>query len=287
MALMPLPHHRRIDPARLRDQLLQEPLPQIRRAVVVHDGPDNAAVTRVPYLMVPLHGALRCAVDDGMTAIDPGSAIHFLPGSNVQMTVDRQAYVLRITWDTTHCFVARQLINDRQVVDTPFPAGIEGCVLAGPPERLAEAVLARLAALDRADEAHLAPGFIQALLSEVLFRLGHGDSGTAPRRSRWADVERYMRSHTHSSCSRERVSRACDIHPSHVNRLVKAHTGMSFLRYMHELRVQRAEGLLAEGQLDVATIARACGFRQASHFIKVFKELRGSTPGSWRQGDGS
>lgn len=59
----------------------------------------------------------------------------------------------------------------------------------------------------------------------------------------------------------------------------KAVTGMSFHQYIVALRLNRAYGLLLEGEKSVVRVAMETGYSSEAHFIKTFREHWGITPG--------
>ncbi len=66
-------------------------------------------------------------------------------------------------------------------------------------------------------------------------------------------------------------------------RVFKQTYGISPLRYMNAVRVTRARHLLRSSTLHVAEIAYKVGFNDSSHFAKIFKNLLGETPNSYRK----
>ena len=68
----------------------------------------------------------------------------------------------------------------------------------------------------------------------------------------------------------------------HFARLFKQSTGVPPHRYLVERRIARAKELLTTDHLSVAEIARAVGFRTASHFATVFHRAAGMTPTAYR-----
>ena len=53
-------------------------------------------------------------------------------------------------------------------------------------------------------------------------------------------------------------------------------------QYLLNVRVQRAEELLAHTTKSIVDIAHATGFGSHSHFTRSFRERRGMTPTVWR-----
>ncbi len=66
-------------------------------------------------------------------------------------------------------------------------------------------------------------------------------------------------------------------------RLFKEATGCNFVKFSHNIRIQRAQMLLVETNDTLDKIAVEVGFSTTSHFIKVFKGCTGVTPSSYRR----
>jgi AraC-like DNA-binding protein len=65
-----------------------------------------------------------------------------------------------------------------------------------------------------------------------------------------------------------------------------AQAGHSFVQCLHRLRIQQACHMLDQPRLRhlmVGEVGRRCGFADASHFIRVFRQITGHTPEAWRQ----
>lgn len=66
-----------------------------------------------------------------------------------------------------------------------------------------------------------------------------------------------------------------------LSRLFHNELGMTFYEWRAQLRIYHALVLLADGH-DTTHVAHACGWANPSHFIAVFTELVGTTPGRHR-----
>ena len=53
---------------------------------------------------------------------------------------------------------------------------------------------------------------------------------------------------------------------------------MAPARYLRRLRMEEAVAALRSGRLPVKTIARSCGFADASYFAKAFRRSFGMSP---------
>lgn len=69
----------------------------------------------------------------------------------------------------------------------------------------------------------------------------------------------------------------------HLNRKFKKQSGKNLSVYLKELRIEKARELLNDPALAVTDIAGMVGYNDVSHFIQIFKKLRGETPGEYRR----
>jgi AraC family transcriptional regulator of arabinose operon len=65
--------------------------------------------------------------------------------------------------------------------------------------------------------------------------------------------------------------------------LFREHTGSSPMRYLRDLRLERARLLLERTSLSIADIMRLVGCLDPSHFAKDFRRRFGSAPRDYRR----
>ncbi len=65
-------------------------------------------------------------------------------------------------------------------------------------------------------------------------------------------------------------------------RFFKRATQQSFVSYLNQYRVARAQTLLASTNLSIAQISEEVGFYDQSHFGMVFRKLVHTTPRQYR-----
>lgn len=92
----------------------------------------------------------------------------------------------------------------------------------------------------------------------------------------------YMRVNLHRDISRDETARHAGISPSHFSRLLKERTGRSFTELLRQCRVDLACELLRNPEKSLAQIADSCGFCDQSYFTRVFQDVKGLTPKSFR-----
>lgn len=68
----------------------------------------------------------------------------------------------------------------------------------------------------------------------------------------------------------------------HFSRLFKGITGMSFLSYLNNIRINKAEEMIQTTSKTIIDIALECGFTNVRTFNRVFKQSRNRVPTSLR-----
>lgn len=63
----------------------------------------------------------------------------------------------------------------------------------------------------------------------------------------------------------------------------KKTTGKTPLQWQLGQRIERAQTLLAEGDLTLADIAAQLGFSDQAHLTRTFRQITGETPAAWRR----
>ena len=76
---------------------------------------------------------------------------------------------------------------------------------------------------------------------------------------------------------------ACAMSPAYFSRVFARTFGTGFVAYQTRLKLQLAARHLATGDMPVAQIAWATGFRSHAYFSHCFKDLFGTTPSEYRQ----
>lgn len=70
---------------------------------------------------------------------------------------------------------------------------------------------------------------------------------------------------------------------NYVSQLFKKETGITFIRYITQLRMEDAISLLTTTQMSAVEIAMKIGFNDYFYFLKTFKKFTGKTPTQYRE----
>ena len=73
------------------------------------------------------------------------------------------------------------------------------------------------------------------------------------------------------------------VHPAHLARAFREHTGMPVGAYIRRLRLDWAATELIRSDATLSDIALRAGFADQSHFTRAFKRQTGLTPGCYRK----
>ena len=90
----------------------------------------------------------------------------------------------------------------------------------------------------------------------------------------------YIRENYRRDISLAKVGTAVHMNPNYVSQLFKKETGVTFIQYITQLRMEDAMQLLAATEMSVVDIAMDVGFHDYFYFLKIFKKYTGKTRGS-------
>lgn len=96
------------------------------------------------------------------------------------------------------------------------------------------------------------------------------------------DIKQYINDNYSAKLSLEDISEKFFISKSHLCKLFKDETGMTFKNYLNKIRVEKAKELLRNSYDKVYEICYKLGFEDCSYFVKLFKEMTGVTPMEFR-----
>lgn len=74
-----------------------------------------------------------------------------------------------------------------------------------------------------------------------------------------------------------------ELHISQFSKLFKHMCGMSFVTYLNNVRVSKAEEMILNTMVPITDIALECGFNSIRNFNRTFKKLKGTTPSDLRK----
>jgi AraC family transcriptional regulator len=79
------------------------------------------------------------------------------------------------------------------------------------------------------------------------------------------------------------LAHECGLSTSRFTRAFRQSTGYPPHRWLLQRRIERAQDLLLNSNMNLAEIARVCGFYDQSHLTRAFGQTVGTSPGFWRR----
>ena len=126
---------------------------------------------------------------------------------------------------------------------------------------------------------------VQGLLLEMLAAVTRGRRGAdESREPAWLrETVEFLHAEFRSNLTVGQIARQAGVHPCHLTRVFRQFKRQGIGEYVHRLRVQFASRQLANPDIALADLALAAGFSDQSHLNRVFKQLTGMTPGTFRR----
>lgn len=81
----------------------------------------------------------------------------------------------------------------------------------------------------------------------------------------------------------EDLARSVNLSVSRLQHLFKKEVHTGIIKYINNLRLQKARGLLETTCLHVKEIRSKVGVKTESHFVQIFKQEFGATPSNYRR----
>lgn len=97
------------------------------------------------------------------------------------------------------------------------------------------------------------------------------------------NTKNYISKNLAEDLSLNSVAEKIFISPQYLSKVFKDETGMNFVDYVTQTRMEKAKELLTSTTENIETIAEKVGYNTPHYFIKKFKERYGVTPRNYRQ----
>jgi AraC-like DNA-binding protein len=124
---------------------------------------------------------------------------------------------------------------------------------------------------------------VRALLMRMLRQLLDPPSAPLPTNFRIARVLSYLEEHfSDATICLASAAHHGGVTPSHLDRLLKEETGLTFLQHVRGIRMRHAERLLLLSNSSIKETAYACGYAGTGTFGRDFKRTHGCAVRGWR-----
>ncbi len=128
-------------------------------------------------------------------------------------------------------------------------------------------------------------GYMYVILGKIFKTLSKVEDRRMMDTSTFSKVVEYLSENYTRPISLQSLSRQFGIDPCHLSRSFTAKLSCSYLRYLHELRIECAKGFLQNyPKKSITNVAFESGFSDLRTFNRVFKQITGRTPREYRMG---
>ncbi len=105
---------------------------------------------------------------------------------------------------------------------------------------------------------------------------------TTAERKNVLRAKEYIDAHYAEPVTLDSLSALCEMHPTYFSVLFKEQVGISYSKYLNEVRMERAKELLHAGE-KVKNVCGKVGFINCRYFVNKFKACTGYTPDQFRR----
>jgi len=123
--------------------------------------------------------------------------------------------------------------------------------------------------------------YLERLVSEVCRRVRHKKDERDPIID---GVAQYVETHYAEDVSLDLLAERLGITGGYLSTYFKEKTGINFVDYVGEFRIQKAKDLLLHTDMKIQDIASKTGYVTMSSFNRAFKRFTGITPSEYRRG---
>lgn len=103
------------------------------------------------------------------------------------------------------------------------------------------------------------------------------------KEDRMQDILVWIRENYCRDIALDDIAERMGLSATYASKQFKAYTGISFVNYINELRIQRAKELLSTTEMTTNEISAYVGYHSPQSFNRCFGRLCGMTPGHYRQ----
>ena len=79
------------------------------------------------------------------------------------------------------------------------------------------------------------------------------------------------------------VSRQVNISPYYFSKIFKEESGLNFIEYLTNIRIDKAKELLSETDMSIKEVCATCGYTDPNYFSRSFKKNVGVTPTEYKE----
>lgn len=121
-----------------------------------------------------------------------------------------------------------------------------------------------------------------AMVNEIITAIGNIQQDNTVKLINKA--KRYLEENYYKNVSLEEVAEHISISPYYLSHVFKEATGISFINYLTQLRINNAQNMLMSTDMPISEVGYRVGYKDPNYFSRIFKKITGRTPLQYREG---
>ena len=124
---------------------------------------------------------------------------------------------------------------------------------------------------------------LSGMLKQLIIRTVRLGNAEAQPHAKLEPVLEYIHANFNRELTNHELSKIVNYHPHYINLLMKEHTGTTLHSYLTRYRMLEASKLILNTDKGIEEIAFEVGFKNPTHFYKIFKQHFGISPSQCRK----
>lgn len=120
-------------------------------------------------------------------------------------------------------------------------------------------------------------------LKNLIIKIIQHIAETSDSVSKLSPILDYIHENYNTEISNKTLAEIVSYHPHHVNLLMKKYMGTTLHSYITQYRMNEALKMLSNTDKSIEAIATETGYKNPSHFHKIFKQTYGLSPSEYRK----
>ena len=208
-----------------------------------------------------------------------GPNIPHQPFSNDE-TPDNEEVVIQFK----HRFFTEHLLNlpEAQAITALFYKSQQGIIFSSKTKHEISPLIEKVLGADSLEKLIAMLELLHKLATSTDYNLLKADSMALEIKSndhqRMNLIYDYVANNFHKNITIDEVAHLCSLTTPSFCRFFKKTTGKTFVRFLNEYRIVKAQELLSKKTYSMAYILERCGFNDLAYFSKLFKKFTGYAP---------
>ena len=124
--------------------------------------------------------------------------------------------------------------------------------------------------------------WFKSIVTDIMNEIENAKHGSVSNKTR--QVIQYIEKHYGEDLTVEKLAETLRISRVYLGQLFKKETGLTFLEYLTQYRINAAKRMLSGGNYKIYEVAEKTGYKTSQYFSEVFRKITGMNPLDYRDG---